>query len=145
MSDEKTNQVDCCAECGAPTVDGLSCYEMFCTVLAWEADDAELQAEHFKTVATYNLQHPSQFTDEALEGLRKVFIEHIDNNLPISEIRKRVGKVAEGNNRVRKDKAERQLVGRNWAVTVADVYDENNPVGAVERVRRWAAAVRKEL
>jgi hypothetical protein len=46
-----------CPECGAPGVSGTICWEML-----------ELLAEHFLTVASYNLQHPTQFTEAALSG-----------------------------------------------------------------------------
>ncbi|HEU5099413.1 MAG TPA: DUF5946 family protein [Roseiflexaceae bacterium] len=49
-----------CPECGAPRVNGLTCWEMLGTVIAWEYDDADLRAEHFLTVASYNLQLQGQ-------------------------------------------------------------------------------------
>lgn len=52
-----------CPECGARRVEGMTCWEQLGMIIAWEADDPELLAEHFLTVATYNLQHPAQFTD----------------------------------------------------------------------------------
>ncbi len=60
-------------------------------ILAWEWQDPELAAVHFLTVASYNLQHPAQFTEPALAGLREQFIAHLDQGIPISEIRRRVG------------------------------------------------------
>lgn len=134
-----------CPECGAPKVNGMGCWEQLGGVLAWEADDPELLAEHFKTVASYNLQHPSQFTDRVLAELRAVFIEHLDKGLPIMEIRKRIGKVSEGNNRVLKDKSERTPVQHYWKMTISDVYIPNHPENAAQRVREWAAVIRQEL
>lgn len=52
-----------CSECGAPNINGKDCWKQFLEVLTWKADDPELFAAHFKTVASYNMQHPSQFTD----------------------------------------------------------------------------------
>jgi hypothetical protein len=72
----------------------MTCWEQLGLLFTWEWNDPTLQAEHFLTVAAYNLQHPAQFTDEALAGLRALFIEHLDNDLPITEIRRRVGKAA---------------------------------------------------
>ena len=43
-----------CPECGARAVNGLNCWEQLGAVCAWEVDDAELQGEHFFTVADYN-------------------------------------------------------------------------------------------
>jgi hypothetical protein len=64
-------------------------------IIAWEYQDSELLGEHFLTVASYNLQHPAQFTDAALAGLRAVFIERLDHGLAIAEIRRRDGAAAQ--------------------------------------------------
>ena len=52
-----------CPECGGPRVNGLTCWEQLGMIGVWEFQDPELMAEHFLTVASYNLQHPAQFTD----------------------------------------------------------------------------------
>jgi hypothetical protein len=126
-------------------VNGMTCWEMLGMLLAWEYDDAELRSEHFLTVACYNLQHPAQFSDAALAGLRAAFIEHLDHGLGIAEIRRRVGKAAAGAARVLKPEAERQPVLRQWAMTIADVYLPDRPEGAAGRVRAWAAVIRREI
>jgi hypothetical protein len=134
-----------CPECGAPTVDGLSCWEQLGAILAWEWQDPELLAEHFLTVASYNLQHPAQFTDAAMDGLRAAFIDHLDRGTPVATLRRRVSQFAEGSPRVLKDEAERRPVLRAWAMTIADVYLPDQPTGAADRVRRWAAAIRAAI
>ena len=134
-----------CPECGAPRVQGLSCWEMLGMLLAWEYDDPELQAEHFLTMACYNLQHPAQFTEATLAGLRAVFIEKLDYGLAVAEIRRRVGKAAAGATRVLKPEEERRPVLRQWAMTIADVYLPDQPTGAAVRVRAWAAVIRRAL
>ena len=134
-----------CPECGAPRVDNLTCWEQLGLLLAWEYEDPDLQAEHFLTVASYNLQHPAQFTDEALAGLRALFIAHLDNDLSIEEIRRRVGRASDGNRRVLRDEAERQPTLRRWSMTIADVYIPDLPKHAAARVRAWAASIRSEL
>jgi hypothetical protein len=134
-----------CAECGAPSVDGMSCWEQLGAILAWEAHDPELLAEHFLTVASYNLQHPAQFTDAALAGLQAAFIDHLDRGVAVAELRRRVGRAAAGPARVLRPEAERRPVLRRWPMTIADVYIPDQPEGAAERVRRWAAAIRQTL
>ena len=134
-----------CPECGAPEVAGFSCWEQLGAILAWEWQDPELAAVHFLTVASYNLQHPAQFTEPALAGLREQFIAHLDQGVPVSEIRRRVGKAAAGAARVLKPEAERKPVLRRWPMTIADVYIPNKPEGAADRVKQWAACIRKEL
>jgi hypothetical protein len=134
-----------CPECGAPRVDGLTCWEQLGMLIAWEYDDPELLAEHFLTVATYNLQHPAQFTDDALAGLRAVFVDRLDRGASIEEIRARVGRASAGSTRVLRPEAERRPILRDWSRTIADVYLPGRPQGAAARVREWAAAVRREM
>lgn len=138
-------ETDFCPECGAPKVNGMDCKEQLSAIGAWEFEDPELLAEHFLTVASYNLQHPAQFTEEALAGLRSVFIEHLDNGLPVAEIRKRVGNASAGYKRVLKEESERHPIFRQWTMTIANVYIPDHPECAAQRVRAWAATIRSEL
>ena len=134
-----------CPECGAPSVDGFTCWEQLGAILAWEWQDPALAAVHFLTVATYNLQHPAQFTEPALAGLQEQFIAHLDQGIPVSEIRRRVGQASAGATRVLKPEAERRPVLRQWPMTIADVYIPDRPGGAAGRVKAWAASVREEI
>ncbi len=134
-----------CPECGAPMVAGMNCWEQLGAVIAWEAYDPELLAQHFLTVASYNLQHPAQFTQEAIDGLRALYIEHLDHQLPIAEIRRRVGEATAGSVRVRRPEQERRPVLRCWRMTIADVYVPDRPAGAAQRVLEWANSIRSEL
>ncbi|MEW5851601.1 MAG: DUF5946 family protein [Myxococcota bacterium] len=142
MSDDTT-----CPECGAPAVAGMGCVEMFGGVLAWEAHDPELLALHFYTVAAYNLQHPAQFTDETTTFLRAVFVEAWEKQWSSPEVRR----VVDGRRRARKPgpvlrkPADRHPVLKTWRKTLADVYVPDQPQGAAERVRAWAAAVHEGL
>jgi hypothetical protein len=124
----------------------MSCWEQLGAVLAWEVQDSALQAEHFLTVSSYNLQHPGQFTEEALIGLRVLFIDHLDNDTPVKLLRRRAARSrAMSKEKVLKDEAERQIVRRHWPMTIADVYLPEHPEGAAERVRQWANSIRSEL
>ena len=134
-----------CPECGAPRVEGMTCWEQLGAILAWESQDPELSAEHFLTVAAYNLQHPAQFTYEALADLRAALIDRLDNGVAVVELRRRAARTYGGKKRVLKAEAERRPALRQWQVTIADVFIPNQPEGAAERVRRWAASIRAEL
>ena len=134
-----------CPECGAPAVSGLTCWEQLGALLAWEWDDPELQAEHFLTVASYNLQHPAQFTDEALAGLRTGLVARLDTGIAVAELRRRAARQFEGKTRVLKAVSERRPVLRRWRMTIADVYTPEQRQGAADRVRAWAATIRQEL
>ncbi|MBE2236895.1 MAG: hypothetical protein IAE81_03835 [Caldilineaceae bacterium] len=136
---------DACAECGAPRVEGMSCWEQFGALLAWEWQDPALQAAHFLIVASYNLQHPAQFTDEALAGLRTALVDYLENDATIAHLRGRISHLAEGKTRVLRREAERQPVLRRWRMTIADVYLPGRPEGAAMRVKTWVAAIREEM
>jgi hypothetical protein len=114
-------------------------------MIAWEWQDPELLAEHFLTVASYNLQHPAQFTDDVLAGLRAAYIAHLDQGLPVAAIRRQVSRLTEGKTRVLKKEAERHPVLCPWSMTIANVYLPNQPQGAASRVRAWAKAIRRAL
>jgi Family of unknown function (DUF5946) len=145
MKHENNKSKATCEECGAPRVDGMICWEQIGAILAWEYRDSELAAEHFLTVASYNLQHPAQFTDEALNGLRASFIDYLDDGVPASELRRRASRAYEGAKRVLKPENERKPVLRLWEITVADVYIPDEPEGAAGRVKAWASSIRKTL
>lgn len=146
MAENQINEaIAKCVECGAPDVNGMNCWEQLGAVLAWESHDRELWAEHFLTVASYNLQHPSQFTEEALANLRLVYIDYLDHGLPIAQVRKRVARISEGAKAVRKKESERTPVPGEWEMTIADVYIPDHSAGAADRVKAWAASVRKRL
>ncbi len=134
-----------CPECGAPTLEGLTCWEMLGALIAWESDDPELMAQHFLTVASYNLQHPAQFTDQALAGLRIAVIDYLDHHVSASELRRRASRAYEGNRRVLKPKPERLPTLRQWPMTIADVYIPDHPEGAAERVKAWGESIALSL
>lgn len=142
---DPNSPAETCPECGAPRVEGIDCWGQLGAVLAWEAHDPELAAVHFLTVASYNLQHPAQFAEPALAGLRAGLIEHLDCGVPVSELRRRAAQAFGGAQRVLKPPAERNPTLRRWRSTIADVYLPERPAGAAERVRQWAGAIRADL
>ena len=143
--DSQASVVANCPECGAPQVDGMTCWEQLGAIIAWEMDDPELAAQHFLTVACYNLQHPAQFTGEALAWLRQSLIDYLDRGVPTAALRQRASQAYEGSKRVLRPKSERVPVLRRWPMTIADVYIPDQPGGAAERVKAWAAAIRREV
>jgi hypothetical protein len=145
VAEQERQAASRCPECGAPNVNGMNCWEQLAAILGWESQDPELAAEHFLTVASYNLQHPAQFTDEALAGLRIAFIDRLDRGVPPHVLRQRAASAYNGKKRVLRRESERQHVLRQWRMTIAEVYLPDQPQEAAERVRRWAAAIRSEL
>lgn len=134
-----------CPECGAPLVEGMTCWEQLGAIISWEGQDPELQAVHFLTVAAYNLQHSAQFTDEVLAGLRIALIDYLEHGVSTEKLRRRAAYAYEGKRRVLKAKADWQPILRQWPLTIASVYLPDQPTGAADRVRAWATAIRREL
>lgn len=133
-----------CPECGAPQTNGLSCFDMFGIVLSWEAFDQDLLNLHFWTVATYNLQHPAQFTEKAIEGLQEVYLEAYEKNIPISYIRNKMSRLTDGKfNVMKKENITPRL--KIWPITIADIYQHNQHYGASHRVLQWRKSVRAGL
>jgi hypothetical protein len=133
-----------CPECGAPRVAGLGCWQQLGVLLAWEQDDPALQREHFLTVASYNLQHPARFTDDAISGLRQALADHLDRGVPVAEIRRRASAATDGRTRVHREEPPLRPVLREWPMTIADVYLPDAPEGVAERVRAWARTISRE-
>lgn len=136
-----------CPECGAPRVDGMGCFEQLGALCAWEWSDPSLQALHFESVASYNLQHPAQFADDVLENLKVAYREALDESLSNREVLRRTRERwdYQGSKKVLRPESERQPVFRRWPLTIADVYLPDRPEGAADRVRAWASAIRQEL
>ena len=133
-----------CSECGALSYDGLTCLERLHGIQSLERTDPELQVLHFLTVAAYNIQHPAQFTTEAIERLRRSFAEYLDKQITIDEV-KRHNQDFNAGKLVLRPFSERHTVLRIWQTTSADVYLPFQPQGTAQRVRKWAESVRSEI
>lgn len=127
-----------CPECGAAQAP-LTCRQRLELLLAWEVDDDALRAQHFLTVASFNLQHPAAFTDEATAGLEQAFDGYLDGRLTIADIRRR----ASGATRVHRPADKVSLRRRDWPMTIDAVAAPGQPVGAASRVLAWAESIRR--
>jgi hypothetical protein len=63
----------------------------------------------------------------------------------VADLRRRAGRAYAGARRVLRPAAERRPVLRTWPMTIAAVYLPNQPHGAADRVRAWAASIRGVL
>jgi hypothetical protein len=141
MGEQIDIDVPNCSECGALSYDGLTCRERFHALLAMEGQDPALAAEHFFTVACYNLQHPSQFTGEALDGLLSSLGGILNGSLSIEDVRRRTAAEYNGPKKVLRPAWGRQVVLKLWTMTTADVYRPLQSQGTAERVRKWAESI----
>jgi hypothetical protein len=138
-----------CVECGAKEQDGLSCSEQFGYLLVWEHNDPKLYDLHFWTVSNYMLQHPSHYTKEAYEHLKRLFCDAYDYNWDNSYILKRNREAAATTNKNVKIVnptlfLQRVRVLREWTITVNDVYAAGEK-DVIENVKKWREHIRTEL
>ena len=138
-----SNPSTICPECGSPSADNLTCWDMLGIICSWEWSDSELQKEHFLTVASYNLQHPAQFEEKALSQLRTALAEYLDHGVSPSELRRRASTAFEGSRKVLKKETDRITHLTQWPMTISAVYAEGNARGAAERVRDWGKSIRE--
>ena len=132
-----------CAECGA-SQRPLTCRARLELLLAWEADDPTLRELHFLTVASYNLQHPAVFTDQARLGLERAFAGYLEGRLSIARIRRQAAAV-NGATRVHRPQSDVHPVQRSWAITIDCVAVPGHAVEAPDRVRAWAESIHHAL
>lgn len=142
---------DPCPECGAALPESGDCWTQLHELLEIETRvlpvlDAEAgKRAHFFAVATYQLQHPSRLTREALDGLRAGVSEMAGPSpRPIAHLRREVGRFAAGPRRVTRSAAGgRSHVDprwpRSWPMTALDVTRQAD-AAYPEAVARWAAA-----
>ena len=137
-----------CTECGATLTESGGCLALFHELLALEAQvgGAPGNVPHFLAVATYNLQHPSTFTSQALAGLRRAVSDVLDGRATIADVRRRATASVGGAARVKRHAGEESVDAARssriawptqWPMTVLAV-SRVAPEQYVEHVTRWA-------
>jgi hypothetical protein len=121
--------------------------------LEWRVEGGPGTLVHFLAIASYNLQHPSEFTPDALRGLRRALHDALSGQATIDGLLRRARALTEGATRVRRrddtpltddDRAMLDAWPTRWPMTVADVC-RATPDVYQERVNAWAAAVSDAL
>jgi Family of unknown function (DUF5946) len=140
-----------CPDCGARGLN-QSCIQMFGELLALEYEHpAAFGAVHYLTVACFYLQHPRGFSDVARDTWRSFVGEFLDHQVTPGALLRRIRRQLDNNHvRIREPGQEPpQWWPRVWPVTVADAIpsptEPRSPAGHIERVRRWAAAIRATI
>jgi hypothetical protein len=137
---------DACGDCGAQLDPGRICRDYFNDLLALEGQvpGGPGNTAHFLAVASYNLQHPSDFTPEVLAGLRETFSDVLGGRATVADALARARKATDGSTRVLRrpgDPATRPNGWPSrWGMTVRDVCDV--PVSRyLQQVQAWAISV----
>jgi Family of unknown function (DUF5946) len=140
-----------CHECGASQPSGAECRSCFDLLLAFENERPEVfAAVHHLTVATFFLQHPSDYTSEALASWHTLLVDALDGRASARELQRRHSVQYAGARRVRMPGIGiPKQWPRSWPITVSGVINPLEPLPLndvyVERARAWAAATRATL
>ena len=137
---------DVCGECGAQLDPGRTCRDYFNDMLALESQvpGGPGNKAHFLAVASYNLQHPADFTPDVLAGLRKTFGDVLGGRATAADALARARKATDGSTRVLRRPGDPPTRPdgwpTRWAMTVRDVCDA--PVSRyLQQVQAWATSV----
>lgn len=134
-----------CCQCGAPAREGLTCRQQYEALLALEYQDPKgAGALHHLTVLCYILQHPNDFSSEALAWASRAVEDTLEHGMSTEEFRRRAREIYAPEARRWKVTRALRPTGSlsepvSWALTVADVYT-GAPDGHIQRVRAWAVA-----
>jgi hypothetical protein len=134
-----------CPECGSYPESGLTCRQVFEAALALEYENPRVfgRVHHF-TVTCYNLQHPSQYTPDALDLMEKGLRELVKGDIQPADLRAVMGRTFSGSQKVvRKEPAPARL--RRWNRTTADLVIDGGADAFVESVRQWARSIVEEM
>lgn len=143
-----------CPECGEPMPEG-GCWTRVHEILAIEQYAlAEVEPEmglraHFFAIGTYQLQHPSRSTVEALTGLRDAVTSMVESPRPIRDLRGEVRRYVRGTKVGRKaPPGDRTHVDARWptiwTMTARDII-ASGVDGYTSTVAKWAAATVADL
>jgi hypothetical protein len=140
-----------CPDCGADIPDGENCHGKFEQLLAHEyAFPQAFGTVHHMTVAAYSLQHPRDYSRDALKLWRVILAESLDGLTTPTQFLERARAQFSGGLRVREKGALPPPEWPHaWPVTVLDVLVPPGEVpdaeGHIVRVKRWAASIRETL
>ncbi|MEU8330606.1 DUF5946 family protein [Micromonospora sp. NPDC048839] len=150
-------RTDRCAECGGALPTSGDCWTRLHELLEIETrvlptlDPQAGMRAHFFAVATYQLQHPSRLTREALDGLHAAVDAMTGASPPpIAHLRRDTGRFAAGSRKVTRSAppTDRSHIDRrwpvSWSVTAHDVTEEAE-TEYPDAVGRWAVATLADL
>ncbi|MDL2215486.1 DUF5946 family protein [Ruminococcaceae bacterium OttesenSCG-928-N02] len=146
MTDNRSvSQNGVCLECGGHSVQGLTCWQMMQYPLAWEHNDPKLYELHFWLVSCYMLQHPSNYTSQGHDALKKLFYDAYKNDWQTSYILKANREMTRNmkiTNPIPNEKRKRKLV--RWPVTIRDIY-AGGEACAISNILKWRDSIYEHL
>lgn len=141
-------EISHCPVCGAACSEGETCIDHFHMMGYWELEYLLYDVHHLM-VACYYMQHPHLYSPEALDGMKKMLVQFVEEGVMPQEMRREIsGKV---NSSVRKYKiaGTAESFGKyehpvQWKMTVADVIAAGID-NYYDSVRKWAVSMLESL
>ncbi|HWU24291.1 MAG TPA: DUF5946 family protein [Candidatus Paceibacterota bacterium] len=144
MNDKK------CEECGAPLVNIDECREYLHEMIKWDFEDfAGVGKVHHLTVLSYNLQHPSTYSQKGLEDAKnsleiflanpEAFVEHDERNRAALSSHVRDWKISGTS----EDHGMYTTIP-TWTMRASDVVQGGLPE-YVENVKKWSRSIHTAL
>jgi hypothetical protein len=126
---------------------GETCRTLFERLLAHEYTfPAAFGAVHHITVAAYSLQHPHNYSRDAIRMWRVIIAESLDGLSTPANFLQRARAQFSGGVRVREPGAVPPDGWPHlWPATAADVVGSTDADDHIERVRQWAESIRSTL
>jgi hypothetical protein len=128
-------------------VEGKTCREAFEELISREFQDPVCGQVHHLTVLCYDLQHPLQFTREALEWSRAALQAAVEQGVSPVELRRFARRQFSGKAKpkvTRQAQPEEAAPRIHWRMTALDVLGESAE-GHNQRVEAWARSVLEDL
>ena len=143
-----------CPECGATYHDETTCQDVYDAFLVLEFSDPAFGAVHFLTVACFMVQH-GRYSDEGLRWIERQLRAHLEEQVPVEEIRRRAQREADQARRswkVTRQPDDPPPPNIAWSMTIADVaagcLDEHGQPEARryrQLIHRWGTTTLKEM
>ncbi len=139
-----------CAECGASLTEGMTCRDYLNEMIKWDFEDFNgVGRVHHLTVVSYNLQHPSVYSEKGLENAKKSLAKFILHPTSYKEhgaedVRNLASDVRTWKITSTPESQGKYHIQPVWRITARDVFKSGLP-SYVENVQKWSESVLEAL
>ena len=139
-----------CTECEAILPKSATCRDYLNEMIKWDFEDfTGVGQVHHLTVLSYNLQHPSVYSEKGLENAKKSLAKFILHPTSYTEhgtedVKNLASDVREWKITSTVGDQGKYIIKPIWEMTAKDVAEEG-VVNYVENVKKWSESVLKAL
>lgn len=139
-----------CLECGALLEAGKTCQEYVNQLITWDFQDfLGVGQVHHLTVLSYNLQHPSIYSEKGLENAKRSLSNFINEPMAYSkhgaeDLKNLASNIRKWKIRSTADSKGLYSVKPDWKMNVVDV-EKGGLSNYVKNVKKWSSSILKSL